>query len=200
MQDVFHKCLESMLLLPRPVCHTGSAASGLGGASSWLLDCRMSLAFKGKAGLLRRAFFVRGALVFVGVTTGALTWQGCGGSSEATVKSVASFGWEVANLNGSGANACFEVMRRMVLSSVEVDLAFMITASPPAPGFAAVLCQAGVSRSGAPALTSSPGPDYLPVTASPDFGGVTVHNPNGLQIVNNPNLVRDVFHSVILKA
>jgi hypothetical protein len=111
-----------------------------------------------------------------------------------------SFGWEITNFNGNGANALFRVAKNLVLSSLNIDVALMITSLPSTPGFTEILCQGAVSRGGAPNFGSTQGPVYLPVAASGDFGTVILSNPNNLQVVFNSILAQDVFYSVILKA
>jgi hypothetical protein len=112
----------------------------------------------------------------------------------------ASFGWEIRNLNGNGANTYFRCSRNMVVNTVNIDLAFMITAMPAAPGFAEVLGQASVSRGAAPTFDNSGGHAYLNTAPSSDFGSVVSDNPNGLGINGNSTLGQDLFYSVILKA
>jgi hypothetical protein len=151
----------------------------------------------------RRSALKGGSLALASLTAGTLTSFGCNAAASAmnttNSQSVASFGWEVANLNGNGANAYFTVSRNMILNSINIDVAFMITALPAVPGFAEVLCQAGVFR-GMPSFNGAPGSDYLPVVASSDFGPVTVQNPNNLTVHANQSLAQDIFFSVILKS
>ena len=110
----------------------------------------------------------------------------------------ASFGWEVTNLNGNGANAYINVPISMVLNSVNVDVSTMPLATN-ASGFAEVLCYGGVSRQAVPTFDNSGGHDYIIFAGSSDFGSVTLANPNNLSMVYDGTLSQDKFVSVILK-
>jgi hypothetical protein len=138
-----------------------------------------------------------------GLAVGVLAAEGCAVSRAATASSTkaprcASFGWEVTNLNGNGANSYFSVTVGMVLNSVNVDVSAMPVAIAGA-GFAEVLCYAGVSRQALPSLDSSGKPDYISFPSSSDFGSVTLSNPNNLGMVYDGTLSQDKFVSVILK-
>jgi hypothetical protein len=110
--------------------------------------------------------------------------------------SVASFGFEITNLNGNGADAYFPVAKNMTLNSFNIDVALMLD-STSASGGAEVLCQARVSRGGPPTFSGTSG--YLPFPTSSDFGSVATYNPANLTIVDNSSLSQDLFYSVILK-
>jgi hypothetical protein len=145
----------------------------------------------------RRAFLTRTSLISAGSAAGLNSAAVLGQSkTDASANSVVSFGWEVVNLQGNGADVYFRVAHSMRLHKVNIDVAFMITSGTANPGFAEVLCQGSVSRNAAPNFDNSQGPAYLPVLTSPV---VTVHNPNNLTIINNPTLGQDCFYSVILK-
>lgn len=109
---------------------------------------------------------------------------------------VASFGWEVCNLGGNGANTYVKVANNMVLQTVNVDLAASIM-NIKAAGFAEILCTGGVSRQALPSFTSS-SQAYVNAPPSPDFGAVTPENPNGLSLLAS-GMVQDQFLAVILK-
>ena len=109
---------------------------------------------------------------------------------------VASFGWEVVNLSGNGANTYVKVANNMVLQTVNADVAASVT-HERAAGFAEILCTAGVSRQSVPIFNSS-SQAYVNFPASPDFGAVTPENPHGLQLVAS-GMVQDQFLAVILK-
>lgn len=111
--------------------------------------------------------------------------------------SVASFGFEIVNLNGNGADAYFPVAKNMMLNTFNIDAALMLV-STTSGGFAEVLCQGRVSRAGPPTFSGTAG--YLPSPASADFGPVANYNPANLQIVGNGTLTQDLFYSVILKS
>jgi hypothetical protein len=111
----------------------------------------------------------------------------------------ASFGWEIVDAHGNGADVFVEVQDEFVLKSADVDVATMITSLPPAPGFQEVLCQAGVSRARAPTF-SSPPQAYLSQPPSPDFGGVGTFNPNGVLVLADAFPAQDKFVSIILKS
>lgn len=163
----------------------------------------------------RRQFLGQGLFLLVGLSTGTINWLSCASSgdrtqtttddnhvSEGTVASnqSVSFGWEITDLNGNGANVSFRVQKNLLLASLNIDVALMITKTPASPGFTEILCQGGVSRGISPGFNAGPGPDYLPAVASSDFGAVSLSNPNNLTAVLNSTLAQDVFYSVILKA
>jgi len=110
-----------------------------------------------------------------------------------------SFGFELVNLYGNGADAYFPVTRNMVLDSFNIDAAFVLTAPPANSGFAEVLCQGRVTRGAAPVFSSTV-QAYLPFNQSADFGTVSVYNPANLQAILDSALLQDVFYSVILKS
>ena len=65
-----------------------------------------------------------------GLAVGVLAAEGCAVSRAATTSTTkiprsASFGWELANLNGNGANAYFSVPVGMVLDSLNIDVSAM---------------------------------------------------------------------------
>ena len=110
--------------------------------------------------------------------------------------SVASFGVELVNLNGNGADAYFRVANPMTLNSFNIDAALMLV-SATSGGWAEVLCQGRVCRGAPPTFTGAAA--YLPAPGSADFGQVTWYNPNGLQLIGNSTVIQDLFYSVILK-
>jgi hypothetical protein len=113
------------------------------------------------------------------------------------MSSVVSFGLELVNLNGNGADAYFPVTRNMMLNTYNIDVASMLVAATTG-GWTEVLCQGRVSRGGPPAFSGAAG--YLPDPPSTDFGPVSWYNPAGLQLIGNGTLSQDLFYSVILKA
>jgi len=131
------------------------------------------------------------------VTAGAVTPLNA--TTSVTGSKIVGFGWEIVNLDNNGANVYFRVLQRMVLQWVDIDVAFMITSAPAVPGFAEVLCRAGVSR-GAPPSFSGPPEDFILFPASSDFGAVQVHNPNNLTLGYDTALLQDAFYQVILKS
>jgi len=138
-----------------------------------------------------------------GLAVGVLAAEGCAVSRAATTSTTkiprsASFGWELANLNGNGANAYFSVPVGMVLNSVNMDVSVMpLTLNGAGP--AEVLCYGGISRQAVPMFDNSGGHDYINFALSSDFGSVTIPNPNKLIVANDPTLFQDKFVSVILK-
>lgn len=138
-----------------------------------------------------------------GLAVGVLATESCAVSRAATTSSTkaprcASFGWEVTNLNGNGANAYFSVPVGMLLNSVNVDVSAMPIGVTGA-GFAEVLCYGGVSRQVVPTFDNSGGHDYTSFALSSDFGSVTLANPNNLGMVYDGALSQDKFVAVILK-
>jgi hypothetical protein len=109
---------------------------------------------------------------------------------------VASFGWEICNLNGNGANTYVKVQNNMVLETVNADMSAAIV-NGRANGFAEILCQGSVSRQAPPTFSSSP-QVYVDLAQSPDFGSVTPDNPDNLSLLIG-GMVQDQFLSVILK-
>ena len=91
------------------------------------------------------------------------------------------FGWEIVNIDNNGADVFFEVRDTMILNTINVDVAFMITNLPAQPGFAEVLCDGGVSRGTKPTFTP-PSQAYIGFPASSNFGELTLHNPNKLNV------------------
>jgi hypothetical protein len=152
----------------------------------------------------RRKFLSGGAAVLTGVTAGDVILSGCNSvraASGATSESaVGSFGWEVRNFSGNGADAFFRIASKMVLNTATIDVAFSIVSLPTNPGLAEVLCQAAVSRGGSPNFDNSQGHAFLSQPVSSDFGSVSVFNPNGLAINENSAVSQDLFYSVILKS
>jgi hypothetical protein len=151
----------------------------------------------------RRQFLQRASIALGTVTAGGLRPLNAGAIASAAPGSrpgqkSAGFGWEVSNLDNNGANVFFEVMHRIVLQSLSIDVAFMITSAPPTSGFAEVLCRAGVSRGAPPSFSSGP-QGYPEHPASADFGEVKVSNPNGLSVGFDGVLLQDAVCQVILK-
>lgn len=107
------------------------------------------------------------------------------------------FGWEIVNIDNNGADVFFEVRDAMILNTINVDVAFMITSLPAQPGFAEVLCDGGVSRGKKPIFSDDP-QAYIGFDASSNFGDLTLHNPNKLN-VGLGGVVQDLFFNVILK-
>jgi hypothetical protein len=145
----------------------------------------------------RREFLKGGSLV-----AGALAAEGCSVSNASASSSgsqVAAFGWEVGNLYGNGADMYFEVLSNIILNSVNVDVSAMILAPPSAPGFAEILCTAGVSRQALPTFNNSGGHAYINFPTSTGFGPVTAANPNNLTLYYGQTVCQDQFLAVILK-
>lgn len=135
-----------------------------------------------------------------GVAAGAIT-----GLSSSSVRAntqpnlrIASFGWEVTNLNDNGADVYFQVRSGMTLNSVHIDTAFMITSTPASPGFAEVLCRAAVSHGVPKFVHGDTGAPFVS-PESPNFGRVHIYNPNNLNVVNDGFVLQDIFYNVILK-
>jgi hypothetical protein len=151
----------------------------------------------------RREFVSGGGLVLAGLAAGTITGTSAAQTSAAETsppgRKTASFGWEVTNLNDNGASAYFEVVKAMILDSVHLDAAFMLTALPASPGFVEVLCRAAISHGAPKFFPGDPGGSFVS-PQSPDFGATHVHNPNKLNVGRDGVLLQDIFYSVILKA
>ena len=145
----------------------------------------------------RRGFLKSGSIVLGALTAGTLT--PINATTTVTESKIAGFGWEIGNLDNNGANVYFRLLQGMVLQWVDIDVAFMITSPPTVPGFAQVLCRAGVSRGARPNF-SGPPEDFILFPTSPDFGAVRVHNPNHLSVGFDGGLLQDAFYQVILKS
>ena len=145
----------------------------------------------------RRGFLKSGSIVLGALTAGTVTPVNA--TTTVTESKIAGFGWEIGNLDNNGANVSFVVRQGMILQWVDIDVAFMITSAPAVPGFAEVLCRAGVSRGARPNF-SGPPHDYILFPTSRDFGGVRAHNPNNLIVAFDGDLLQDAFYQVILKS
>jgi hypothetical protein len=161
----------------------------------------------------RRTFLTQGALVLAGITAGTFTpleaAMNARGRREflkavapvqgapAGQDPVVGFGWEIVNINNNGADVYFEVRDAMILNTINIDVAFMITSAPSTAGFAEILCDGGVSRGAKPTFNTSPAA-YLNLPPSANFGNLTPHNPNKLNI-GLGGVVQDLFFNVILK-
>jgi hypothetical protein len=143
----------------------------------------------------RREFFKAGS-----IAAGVLAAPGCatsGAAASSQPQQVASFGWEVGNLYGNGADMYFEVLSNIVLNTVNIDVSAVILAATTT-GFAEVLCTGGVSRQAPPTFTNS-GHLFMNLPASVNFGSVTPENPNNLTLYYNQSLSQDQFLALILK-
>lgn len=154
----------------------------------------------------RRQVLGSGAFALTGLTAGTLSGiRDADAVAPATpslppgAMQVASFGWEVINLNGDGANVSFKVLRDMVLDAADIDVATMIFAPPATAGFQEVLCQAAVSRQAPPSFGSAPHA-YVQQPATADAASWNVDNPNGAAVVGDSVLSQDKFVSIILKS
>ena len=145
----------------------------------------------------RRGFLKSGSIVLGALIAGTVTPVNA--TTTVNESKIAGFGWEIGNLDNNGANVAFEVGRGMILQWLDIDVAFMITSAPAVPGFAEVLCRAGVSRGTRPNF-SGPPQDYILFPTSADFGGVRVHNPNHLSVGFDGVFLQDAFYQVILKS
>jgi len=152
----------------------------------------------------RRSFVGRGLALagLAGAVAGTITGlDSPAGAAAATSigPSFASFGWEVTNLNDNGADVYFEVTSNMVVSAVDIDVAFMITALPANPGFTEILCRAAVSPGGRPKFYEGDAGASFESPQSANFGTTRIHNPNKLNVGDDGYLLQNIFYSVILK-
>ena len=104
---------------------------------------------------------------------------------------------EISDINNNGADLYFEVLNAMVLDSIDIDVAFMLTGPPAQAGFAEVLCMGGVSRGTKPTFSDPPAA-YINLPPSPNFARLAVHNPNNLSN-GVGGVVSGLFYTVILK-
>jgi len=149
----------------------------------------------------RRAFVGGSGLALAGIagTVTGLTSNAQGAAETTNASTFAAFGWEVSDLNDNGADVFFEVTSNLTLIAADVDLAFMITATPATPGFTEILARAAVSPKAAPQfLPGDPGATFISPT-SPNYGKVRIHNPNKLNVGADGILVQNIFYNVILK-
>jgi len=159
----------------------------------------------------RRTFLIRSTLALAGVTTGTFTpleammnartkelfpQVGMPAASSGP-QQLAGFGWEISDINNNGADLYFEVLNAMVLNTMNIDVAFMLTGPPAQAGFAEVLCMGGVSRGAKPTF-SDPPPAYINLPPNPNFARLAVHNPNNLSN-GIGGVVSGLFYTVILK-
>lgn len=144
-------------------------------------------------------------MVTLGVITTVIGYSGCRPAAEAgqqqretgAAMKTAGFGWEIARLNDCGADAYFPIKNNMIIHSIDVDVAFMLTALPSGPGMAEVLSTAFISRGGPPDFQTGVHA-YPPENLSPDFGSLQFCDPNHLS-PNCSNPSQDILCAVILK-
>lgn len=148
----------------------------------------------------RRTFVGKGlALAGLAGTITGLDSSAHAQAETPTGPSFASFGWEVSNLNGNGADVYVEVTSNMTVNSIDTDISFMLTSLPANAGFAEVLCRGAVSRGAPPKFyAGDPGASFVS-PQSPNFGKTHIHNPNGLNVGDDGYLLQNIFLSVILK-
>jgi hypothetical protein len=148
----------------------------------------------------RRAFVSGTGLALAGVAAGAITGLTSSSARANTQPNlrIASFGWEVTNLNDNGADVYFQVRSSMTLTSVNIDASFMITSVPASAGFTEVLCRAAVTHGVPKFVHGDPGAPFVS-PESPNFGRVEVYNPNNLNVVNDGFILQDIFYNMILK-
>jgi len=148
----------------------------------------------------RRAFVGRGlALAGLAGTISGLDSSARAAAETSTGPSFASFGWEVANLDDNGADVYFEVTSNMIVSSIDIDVSFMLTSVLATAGFAEVLCRGAVSPGGRPKFyPGDPGASFES-PQSPNFGKTHIYNPNNLNVGDDGYVLQNIFYSVILK-
>jgi len=89
-------------------------------------------------------------MVVGALTAGSLI--ACGSSSHPTVvhaqgsSNIATFGWEINNLNNGSAAAYFKVQSNLTLNLVDMDVCICPLSLPKQPGLTEVLCRGQVSR------------------------------------------------------
>jgi hypothetical protein len=154
----------------------------------------------------RRQLLGGGVLAFAGLSGGAIV--GTSGVASATTMPIAtspgsaqsmSFGWEVDDLHGNGADVSFEILEHMVLVAADVDVATVLISLPSTAGFQEVLCQAAISRQAPPVYGPAP-TAYLQSPITSDFGNVAYYNPSNIYTVSDLAPLQDKFVSIILKS
>jgi hypothetical protein len=149
----------------------------------------------------RRKFLNRTNMTALGTFAALNPPPDLGQHNTANMNAVVSFGLEMSNLHGNGADAYFRIGKQMILNTFNIDAAFMPVSLPSSASFAEVLCQGRVSRGSPPVFdVSPPSAAYLPTPASVDFGPVSWFNPDSIPINGNLILIQDLFYSVILKS
>jgi hypothetical protein len=155
----------------------------------------------------RRAFVSGSGFALAGVAAGAITGvvpasgqnlTGQDATGAQLNSRIASFGWEVTDLNDNGADVYFAVQHKMTLNVVNIDSAFMITSTPSSPGFAEILCRAAVTH-GVPKFVKGDSGAPFVSPQSPDFGTVAIYNPDNLNVVNDGFALQNIFYNIILK-
>jgi hypothetical protein len=150
-----------------------------------------------------RRSFVSSGLVLAGVAAGTVTGLNSAAALDDSTGQanprLASFGWEVTNLNNNGADIFLRAAGNLTLNSLSIDTAFMLTSTPSSPGFAEVLCRGAFSRGRPKFVHGDPGASFVS-PASPNFGKVEVHNPNHLNVGFDGVVLQNIFYSVILKS
>ena len=148
----------------------------------------------------RRSFVGKGlALAGLAGTITSVNSSAGAMASPSTGTSFAGFGWEVTDLNDNGADVYFEVTSSMVVSVIDIDVAFMLTALPANPGFTEILCRGTVSPGGRPKFyDGDPGASFES-PQSFNFGKTQIRNPSRLNVGDDGYLLQNIFYSVILK-
>jgi len=154
----------------------------------------------------RRQLLSGGALALAGLSAGAIVGASPTISAAAAplttppaeAQSI-SFGWEVDNLHGNGADVSFEILEDLVLVAADVDVATVLLSLPSTAGFHEVLCQAAISRQAPPSYGPAP-TAYLQSPISADFGKVAYYNPSNIVTVGDAAPLQDKFVSIILKS
>jgi len=149
-----------------------------------------------------RRSFVSSGLALAGVAAGTITGLSSSSAQGATNAQsnarIASFGWEVSNLDDNGADVYLRVVDAMTLLTLSIDTAFMITSQPAQAGFAEVLCRAEFSKGPPKFYHGDPGASFVSPPSS-NFGKVEAHNPNKLNLGFDGVVLQNIFYSVILK-
>ena len=149
---------------------------------------------------MQRRSFVS-SLALAGVAAGTITGlssSAAGATNSQGGPRIASFGWEVNNLDNNGADVYFRVADNMILNSLSIDTSFMLTALPSSPGFAEILCRAAASQGPPKFYQGDPTASFIS-PASPNFGKVEAYNPNNLNLGYDGVVLQYIFYSVILK-
>jgi hypothetical protein len=112
-------------------------------------------------------------------------------------RGTAGFGWEIADLHNNRAVATYAIGRSMIIDSMYLDAATMITKAPERAGFCEVLITVDL-RDRQPELIG-PQRDQLPPVPNTEIGKGEIYNPNGLRSIAGVGVSQGAIARMILK-